>query len=46
MDPCWEAGTQFIGMERSALHRKLKSLQIINGERDEESEEPAKQKRA
>ncbi len=37
---------QFIGMERSALHRKLKSLQIINGEREEESEEPAKQKRA
>jgi two-component system nitrogen regulation response regulator NtrX len=27
---------QFIGMERSALHRKLKSLQILNGEKDEE----------
>jgi two-component system nitrogen regulation response regulator NtrX len=28
---------QFIGMERSALHRKLKSLNIINGDRDEET---------
>jgi two-component system nitrogen regulation response regulator NtrX len=36
---------QFIGMERSALHRKLKSLQIINGEREDEIAEPD-QKRA
>ena len=28
---------QFVGMERSALHRKLKSLQILNGEKEEES---------
>ncbi len=42
---------QFIGMERSALHRKLKSLNIINGsERDEEAAadniSPIKQQRA
>jgi two-component system, NtrC family, nitrogen regulation response regulator NtrX len=29
---------QFIGMERSALHRKLKSLEIVAGERDQPSE--------
>jgi len=29
---------QFIGMERSALHRKLKSLQISTSERDEQAE--------
>ena len=29
---------QFIGMERSALHRKLKSLHISTSERDEQNE--------
>lgn len=29
---------QFIGMERSALHRKLKSLDIVAGEREQPSE--------
>lgn len=35
---------QFIGMERSALHRKLKSLNIINGSADEEAEAPNKKR--
>jgi two-component system nitrogen regulation response regulator NtrX len=39
---------QFVGMERSALHRKLKSLQIAGSEKQEDSAagEELKQKRA
>lgn len=39
---------QFVGMERSALHRKLKSLEILAGEKDSNEDESsdAKRKRA
>jgi len=37
---------QFVGMERSALHRKLKSLQILTGEKEETVPEGGKRKRA
>ena len=30
---------QFVGMERSALHRKLKSLHITTSEREESAED-------
>ena len=35
---------QFIGMERSALHRKLKSLNIINGGSEEETADLTKKR--
>ena len=37
---------QFVGMERSALHRKLKSLQIVGAEKEEESQDEQKRKSA
>lgn len=36
---------QFVGMERSALHRKLKSLQILSNEKDTGGDEFAESKR-
>lgn len=36
---------QFVGMERSALHRKLKSLQIIGGDKDDSSQDSLEAKR-
>ena len=36
---------QFVGMERSALHRKLKSLQILSNERDMAGDDLADTKR-
>lgn len=37
---------QFVGMERSALHRKLKSLDVISGDREDESQTGEEGKRA
>ncbi|GJL84806.1 MAG: sigma-54-dependent Fis family transcriptional regulator [Micavibrio sp.] len=37
---------EFIGMERSAFHRKLKSLQILTTEREETKQENDKRKKA
>lgn len=37
---------QFVGMERSALHRKLKSLDVIGGDKDDETTQGEEEKRA
>jgi two-component system nitrogen regulation response regulator NtrX len=37
---------EYVGMERSALHRKLKSLQILSGKTEDSDEENEKRKRA